>query len=214
MNDRKPDFFATTSPADCLYNSNDSDDQQMVAENSQNPNTFSDFLCKIREKCIPNQSIEHEKELQRIKAKVRQQAGENHEAMLTLGIIDAKAQSLLSYISISVAAFVLILSALQNNSFFKFNTLEEKVFLYIILSLLVILSIAMFLCLLSVDTIGAHTIKSFKSKEAVDRQKEYNELLFKLTLRRRTLYLIAHRLCIIAAILFILLMVLLIFTLR
>lgn len=214
MNDRKPDFFATTSPADCLNNSNDIDDQQMVAENSQNPNTFSDFLCKIREKCIPNQSIEHEKELQRIKAKVRQQAGENHEAMLTLGIIDAKAQSLLSYISISVAAFVLILSALQNNSFFKFNTLEEKVFLYIILSLLVILSIAMFLCLLSVDTIGAHTIKSFKSKEAVDRQKEYNELLFKLTLRRRTLYLIAHRLCIVAAILFILLMVLLIFTLR
>ena len=152
--------------------------------------------------------------MQRIKAKVRQQAGENHEAMLTLGIIDAKAQSLLSYISISVAAFVLILSALQNNSFFKFNTLEEKVFLYIILSLLVILSIAMFLCLLSVDTIGAHTIKSFKSKEAVDRQNEYNELSFKLTLRRRTLYLIAHRLCIVTAILFILLMVLLSFTLR
>jgi len=77
-----------------------------------------------------NQSIEHEKELQHIKAKVRQEAGGNHEAMLTLGIIDAKSQSLLSYISISVAAFVLILSALQNNSFFKFTVLEEKILLY------------------------------------------------------------------------------------
>lgn len=214
MNDSKPDFCDITSHTDYLYNSIDSDDQHKVTENSQNPNTFSDLLCNIRDKCMPNQSIEHEKELQQIKAKVRQQAGENHEAMLTLGIIDAKAQSLLSYISISVAAFVLILSALQNNSFFKFNALEEKIFLYIILSLLVILSIAMFLCLLSVDTIGVHTIKSFKSKEAVDRLKEYNELLFKLTLRRRTQYIIAHRLCIVAALLFILLMVLLILTLR
>jgi hypothetical protein len=161
-----------------------------------------------------NQSIEHEKELQQIKANVRQEAGGNHEAMLTLGVIGSKAQSLLSYISISVAAFVLILSALQNNSFFKFSVLEEKILLYIILLLLVILSIAMFLCLLSVDTIGAHTIKSFKSKEVVDRQKEYNELLYKLTLRRRTQYLIAHRLCIIASLLFILIMVILIFTLR
>jgi hypothetical protein len=193
---------------------NDSDDQHKVTENSKNPNTFSDLLFKIRDKCMLNQSIDHEKELQQIKAKVRQQAGENHEAMLTLGIIDAKAQSLLSYISISVAAFVLILSALQNNPIFKFNVLEEKIFLYIILLLLVILSIAMFLCLLSVDTIGAHTVKSFKSKEAVDRLNEYNELLFKLTLRRRTKYLIAHRLCIVASLLFILLTVLLIFTLR
>ena len=183
-----------------------------MLKNSQNRVQLLNLFNKIRDKCMPIQSIEYEKELQQIKAKVRQQAGENHEAMLTLGIIDAKAQSLLSYISISVAAFVLILSALQNNSFFKFNALEEKIFLYIILSLLVILSIAMFLCLLSVDTIGVHTIKSFKSKEAVDRLKEYNELLFKLTLRRRTQYLIAHRLCIVASLLFILLMVLLFLT--
>lgn len=214
MNDSKQEFFCYSTPADYLHNSNDSDDQHKVLENSHNPYTYSDLLDKIRDKSMLNQSIEHEKELQQIKAKVRQEAGGNHEAMLTLGIIDAKAQSLLSYISISVAAFVLILSALQNNSFFKFSVLEEKILFYIILLLLVILSIAMFLCLLSVNTIGAHTIKSFKSKETVDRQKEYNELLYKLTLRRRTQYLIAHRLCIIASLLFILLIVLLIFTLN
>lgn len=124
--------------------------------------------------------------------------------MFTLGVIDAKAQSLLSYISISIAVFVFILSELQTNTFIK----------YIILLMLFLLSIATLLCLYCVDIIGAHTIKCLKSKEEADRLNEYNDHIFKLSLQRRKCYIIAHRLSVVAAFLCIIFMVLLIFTLR
>lgn len=204
MKDRKPDFCDTTLTTKCFYYSINSDDQHKVTENSQKPNAFLDLLCKIADQCIPNPSIEHEKEYQRTKAELKQQSNEHCEVMFTLSVIDAKAQSLLSYISISIAVFAFILSELQTNTFIK----------YIILSMLFLLSIAMLLCLYCVDIIGAHTIKCLKSKEKADRLNEYNDHIFKLALQRRKCYIIAHRLSIVAAFLCILFMVLLIFTLR
>lgn len=202
MNDSEHDSDDSTSSARCVNDFTDSGVQQMLTKTYQYPNKFSDLFCRIRNKCISIPSLEHEIEFQQIKAKIRKQADENHEAMNTLDIIDAKAQSLLSYISISIAVFVFILSQLQSSNFIK----------YLIFILLILLSITMLLCLPCVDIIGAHTIKNLKSKEEVNRLKEYNNLIFALTLKRRNYYLIAHRLSLVTAILCILIMVLLIFT--
>jgi hypothetical protein len=154
------------------------------------------LIASIRDACFPVTSITKEKDFLVLQSKLRgQNTSVLQEAMYSLDCIDVKAQSLLSYISISIAALVFQLSEIHSSSI-----LDKKEFTNFILILLVCLSVAIVLCLSCVNIIGAHTVMLLKSQEEKKKLDEYNDLVLRVTLNRRTRYLIAHRLSVTTAV--------------
>jgi hypothetical protein len=225
MDDKKQDSVYYSLP-DYFYSFSDSGDQHYLTETSlrKNENLVSffsasnivlvDSLVKWKNSAIPKEkpdvnrilaslyrifgNPENEEEFQQLKSKIHSQGGELHEALKTLDIIDAKAQSLLSYISISIAALVVLLSQIQNNSILKFIFFDEK-FMSILLLLSVFLTTSMILCLYCVNIIGAHTINHLKFNEPEKRLKEFGQVIINITLYRRIMYLFAYYLSFVTA---------------
>jgi hypothetical protein len=136
-----------------------------------------------------------------------------NEAMLVLDIIDSKTQSLLSYISVSLAALVFLISTIPGNSRLSFTIVGQEVVTTSLLVLILALLLASVLCLSCLNIVGGHTIRSIWSDEQ-NTQQEYEALIVRVTSARRNRYLIAHRVSIVTAVLtFILFSVLLISTL-
>ncbi len=154
------------------------------------------LIAGIRDACFPVTSITKEKDYFNLQSNLRGQNTTVHwEAMYALNSIDVKAQSLLTCISISIATLVFQLSEIQGSSIS-----DKKEVTNFILLLLIFLSIAMVLCLSCVDIIGAHTVRLLKSEDEKKKLDEFNDLVLRVTLGRRTRYLIAHRLSIITAV--------------
>lgn len=154
------------------------------------------LIASIRVACFPVTSITNEKDFLNLQSNLRGQNTTVHqEAMYALDSIDVKAQSLLSCISISIAALVFQLSEIQGSSIS-----DKKEVTNFILLLLIFLSIAIVLCLSCVNIIGAHTVMLLKSEDEKKKLDEFNDLVLRVTLGRRTRYLIAHRLSIITAV--------------
>ncbi len=134
-----------------------------------------------------------------------------HEAMLVLDIIDAKTKALLSYISLCFAAMIFLLTGVQGNANLRTVFFSEKTMTTILLLIITALLVAIILSLSCLNIVGAHTVRALKSVGEEKKQKEYENLIIKVTLGRRTRYLIAHRISVVTAVgllaLFILLIV-------
>ena len=139
-------------------------------------------------------TIEDEKKFLQYQLDLREHGTRSlEEAMDVLDIIDVKAQSLLSYISLSITALVFILAALQSGADFCMIFHDEVMLTRIILFFLVILSVAVIFALSVLNIVGAHTIRHLKYQKGKKSLKEYEELIVKVTLYRRIRYLVAHR---------------------
>jgi len=114
-----------------------------------------------------------------------------NEAMLVLDIIDAKANSLLAYISISLAALVFLLTSLSSSNL-NFLFLGQSVLTISILLTLLALLVAILLCLSCLNIVGSHTIQKLSIDNRLSPE-EYEELIVKVTLSRRLRYRLAHR---------------------
>lgn len=115
-----------------------------------------------------------------------------NEAMLVLDIIDVKTQSLLAYISISLAAMIFLIGALSTSSNLSYLGLSRSDFTIALLVVTVLLLAAIMLCLSCLNIVGAHTIRALAGKKQ-ETQAEYEALIVSVTLARRRRYLIAHR---------------------
>jgi hypothetical protein len=161
MNDKIPEFcdYSSTNISCRLT---DSDDPRDKTKDSQNRiwvffgRSFvkkSQYLpANFRDACFPFACIENEKVFLRLQSYLRnQETSEVNEAMYVLDCIDTKAQSLLAYISISIAALVFLIPVIENNSLTNSAFFDKTFFTNIIFLLLVILSIAIVLCLSCVN---------------------------------------------------------------
>lgn len=123
-----------------------------------------------------------------------------NEAMLVLDIIDVKTQSLLSYISISLAALIFLIASLPSTSVLRLAYFSDATFMASLLVLVLALLGASVLCLSCLNIVGGHTIRRL----AVRRRQtaaEYERLVVSVTLGRRNRYLIAHRITVTTAVL-------------
>lgn len=114
-----------------------------------------------------------------------------NEAMLVLDIIDTKANSLLAYISISLAALVFLLTSLDSNSNLNLVLISKAQLSVCLLAVLMALLTAIILCLSCLNIIGAHTIKKLTTSNKLSFDT-YEELIVKVTSSRRRRYLFAH----------------------
>lgn len=121
-----------------------------------------------------------------------------NEAMLVLDIIDAKTQSLLSYISISLAAMVFLITSLPKSVNLNFLFFGETILTASLLLVILALLAASILCLSCLNIVGAHTIRLLKYQHC-EGQQEYEDLIVRVTLGRRNRYIIAHRISILTA---------------
>ena len=157
-------------------------------------------ICTVKRVCFPLSSMEDEKTFLCYQIRLRDtDAHLLHEAMDVLDIIDCKTQSLLAYISLSFAALVFLLTGIRDDSSLELAFFGETTLIRIVLLFLIILSVAIILCLSCLNIVGAHTIMTLECQEDRKRQKEYENLIIKVTLARRTRYLIAHRISIVTA---------------
>lgn len=115
-----------------------------------------------------------------------------NEAMLVLDIIDVKTQSLLAYISISLAAMIFLIGGLSTSSNLTYPGLSQPDFTIALLLVTVLLLGAIMLCLSCLNIVGAHTIRALAGRKQ-ETQAEYEALIVSVTLARRRRYLIAHR---------------------
>lgn len=134
-----------------------------------------------------------------------------NEAMLVLDIIDSKTQSLLSYISISLAALVFLITSLPNTPNLRLGAIDPHTFTVGLLILILGLLAASILCLSCLNIVGAHTIKSLAARKK-QTPEEYEKLIVRTTKRRRDRYLWAHRISIVTAVLTFLLFAFLLFS--
>lgn len=117
------------------------------------------------------------------------------EAMMVLDIIDVKAQALLAYISVSMAALIFLLTLLPQNTALHFVALTQADVVTILLASILALLVSILLCLSCLNIVGAHTITSLHRHNKRDVQS-YEQLVVKVTLYRRLRYLVAHRISI------------------
>jgi hypothetical protein len=123
-----------------------------------------------------------------------------NEAMLVLDIIDVKTQSLLAYISISLAAMVFLITALPTSTNLHFDGLSKSYLTIALLLVIILLLSAILLCLSCLNIVGAHTIRMLAGRKK-ETQSEYETLIVGVTLARRKRYLVAHRISLVTAIL-------------
>ena len=123
-----------------------------------------------------------------------------NEAMRVLDIIDVKTQSLLSYIAVSLAAMIFLITSLPSSSSIKPVLMGPQLFTSLLLVLIVALLGASVLCLTCLNIVGAHTIRSMASRQK-QSQEEYERFIVKVTLGRRNRYLVAHHVSVATAVL-------------
>lgn len=133
-----------------------------------------------------------------------------NEAMLVLDIIDVKTQSLLSYISISFAGLVFLITSLPSNPALQLAFFSTEIFTSTLLALVIALLGASILCLSCLNIIGGHTIRRLASRKRYT-QEEYESLVVGVTQARRDRYLAAHRITIATAVVTFVLFALLLF---
>jgi hypothetical protein len=120
------------------------------------------------------------------------------EAMLVLDNIDVKAQSLLTYISVSLAALVFLITSPLNTPISRISFFGIDAFTQVLLILILALIGASILCLSCLNIVGAHTIRSLASRNQSTPQG-YESHIVRVTLGRRSRYLVAHRISIATA---------------
>jgi len=130
--------------------------------------------------------------------------------MHVLDIIDSKTEALLAYISVSVAAMVFLLTSFHSNTALKILFVSRETGTLILLIITLALLTAIVFCLSCLNIVGAHTVKALKATTKEGREKEYENLVLRVTLGRRTRYLIAHRISMVTAISLIFVFILLI----
>lgn len=206
MNDRKPDLCDSLSMHISLPDSNDQLNEIQYSQNIEKLSLCCKFVKRLkylpdlpRDACFPFACLDNEETFLRLMSYLRNNGdGVLSEAMYSLDCVDSKSQALLTYISISIAALIFLITGIQNN-YLNFMFIDQKQFVDFIYILLIVQSIAMILCLSCVNIIGAHTVLFLKEKDEENRRKEYFNLLKKISLQRRTRYLISHRLSIVSA---------------
>lgn len=123
-----------------------------------------------------------------------------NEAMLVLDIIDSKTQSLLAYISVSVAALIFLITALPDSQAdLDLGLLSRSTTITILLVVIFALMVAVVFCLSCLNIVGAHTIGDLKRRQR-QSQEEYENLVVQVTCGRRNRYLIAHRISMVTAV--------------
>jgi len=124
-----------------------------------------------------------------------------YEAMLVLDIIDSKTSSLLSYISISLAALIFVITVIPTSQLLVDIPFDQKNIFYIFTVLIILLIIAIILCLSCLNIVGAHTIKKNRFyPPSNDSLRKYEDFILKITYKRRKRYLVAHRISMFTAI--------------
>jgi hypothetical protein len=174
MNDRKLNFCDYLSNKNflSLTDSGDQQNQESVSLRRRfvkwlSERRFVKWLLNIRDwffsTFFSTTSIENEKKFLHIQMLLKNHEDtEFKEAEYMLNIIDHKAQSLLAYISISIAALVFLIPVIEKNSLISSTFFGSTFFTIIIFLLLVILSIAMFFCLSCVNVVAARAVLCFE----------------------------------------------------
>jgi hypothetical protein len=121
------------------------------------------------------------------------------QAMIALDIIDVKTQSLLSYISISFAALVFLLTSLAQRGGLAV-VVPRRFATTLLLLIIVLLLITIVLCLSCLNIIRARTAHQLNQRYEQD-PAEYECLVLEITCGRRSRYIIAQRISVMTALL-------------
>lgn len=143
--------------------------------------------------------IDHEKTFLQYQRELRD--GGTHllqESMLVLDIIDVKAQSLLGYISVSLAALLFFLPIVSASAASSWGVVGTACAVRVLIGIMILLVIASILCLSCLNIVGAHTIDAL-SCDGKDNKEDYESHIVCTTHMRRKRYLIAHRISVLTA---------------
>ena len=129
-----------------------------------------------------------------------------NEAMLVLDVIDSKTSSLLSYISLSFAAMVFLITSLPGSAFLTVGFFDDRALIMSVLAIILALLVAILLCLSCLNIIGSHTIAHLSVTTELD-ERIYEDYVVRLTISRRRRYRAAHQVSVVTAMFMIILFI-------